>query len=93
MFGGTGSGRRLVRVPQVVDVGPGSAVEVGHRVTLSEFLPKSSKRLFRRLLQEALQELIEDELTAAIGAARHERTDTRTNQRNGGRDKTLSAPV
>jgi putative transposase len=52
-----------------------------------------TKDLFRRLLQEALQELIEDELTAAIGAAPHERSDTRTNQRNGGRDKTLSTPA
>src|SRR5690606_28093930 len=32
-------------------------------------------------------------LTAAIGAAPHERTETRTNQRNGGRDKTLSTPA
>ena len=52
-----------------------------------------TKDLFRRLLQEALQELIEGELTAAIGAAPHERTETRTNQRNGGRDKTLSTPA
>lgn len=49
-----------------------------------------TKAVFRRLLQQALQELIETELTAAIGAAPHERSSTRTNQRNDGRDKTLS---
>ncbi len=31
-------------------------------------------------------------LTAAIGACRHERSDTRTNYRNGGRTRTLSTP-
>ena len=31
-----------------------------------------------------MQDLIDAELTAAIGAEPHERTDTRTNQRNGG---------
>jgi len=49
--------------------------------------------LFRRLLQEALQDLVEDELTSLIGAAPHERTEARTNQRNGGRAKTLSTPA
>jgi putative transposase len=32
-------------------------------------------------------------LTAAIGAAKHERTDTRTAQRNGGRDRLVSTPA
>ena len=52
-----------------------------------------TKAVFRRLLEQALQQLIESELTAAIGAERHERTEARTNQRNGGRPKTLSTPA
>jgi putative transposase len=52
-----------------------------------------TKALFRRLLQGALQELIDAELTATIGAAPHERTEARTNQRNGGRPRTLSTPA
>src|ERR1041384_3380648 len=36
------------------------------------------------------QALIDAELTAVIGAAPHERTDARTNQRNGSRPRTLS---
>jgi putative transposase len=49
--------------------------------------------LFRELLQGALQELIDAELTEAIGAEPHERTDTRTNRRNGGRPRVLSTPA
>jgi putative transposase len=52
-----------------------------------------SKDLFRRLLERGMQELIDAELTATIGAELHERTDTRTNQRNGGRERTLSTPA
>ncbi len=52
-----------------------------------------TKALFRRLLQEALQQLIDAELTATIGAAPHERTETRSNQRNGGRQRLLSTPA
>lgn len=51
-----------------------------------------TKAVFRRLPEQALQELIETELTATIGAAPHERTESRTNHRNGGRPKTLSTP-
>jgi len=36
------------------------------------------------------QALIDAELTAVIGAAPHERSDSRTNQRNGSRPRTLS---
>ena len=36
------------------------------------------------------QALIDAELTAVIGAAPHERTDSRTNQRNGSRARTLT---
>ena len=49
--------------------------------------------LFRDLVQKALQELIDTELSEAIGAKPHERTDTRTNQRNGGRSRVLSTPA
>ncbi|MCA2297015.1 transposase, partial [Mycobacterium avium] len=36
------------------------------------------------------QALIDAELTAFIGASPHERTETRSNQRNGSRPRTLS---
>jgi len=49
--------------------------------------------LFRDLVQQALQELIDAELAEAIGAKPHERTETRTNQRNGGRSRVLSTPA
>ena len=52
-----------------------------------------TKELFRRLLEQALQELIDAELTAQIGASRHERADTRSNWRNGGRRRILSTPA
>ena len=44
----------------------------------------------RTSLQWVLQQLIEAEATELIGAAPHERTDTRTNQRNGHRLRVLS---
>ena len=49
--------------------------------------------LFRDLVEKALQELIDAELTEAIGAEPHERTETRTNQRNGARSRVLSTPA
>jgi putative transposase len=49
--------------------------------------------LFRELMQHALQELIDTELTEAIGAAPHQRTDTRSNRRNGARTRMLSTPA
>ncbi len=52
-----------------------------------------SKELFRRLLEEALQDLIDAELTSQIGASRHERSDARSNYRNGARTRTLSTPA
>lgn len=54
---------------------------------------EGSKELFRRLLEEALQELIDTELSAQIGAGRHERSEARSNYRNGGRARTLSTPA
>jgi len=44
----------------------------------------------RQSLEWVLQQLIEAEATAFIGAAKHERTDTRTTQRNGYRPRVLS---
>jgi putative transposase len=46
--------------------------------------------LMRRLLLTMLQTLIDAEATAFIGAGLHERTDTRTTQRNGTRDKLVA---
>jgi putative transposase len=52
-----------------------------------------TKELFRRLLEDALQELIDAELTAQIGADRYQRSESRSNYRNGGRPRTLSTPA
>ena len=46
--------------------------------------------LIRELAQWALQQLIDTEATGVIGAGRYERTDTRSNERNGTRPKVLS---
>jgi putative transposase len=47
----------------------------------------------RTSLEWILQQLIEVEATAFIGAAPHERTETRTTQRNGHRPRLLSTPA
>ena len=47
--------------------------------------------LIRESVRMVLQELIEAEAAEVIGAARYERTTTRTTQRNGHRDRQLSA--
>src|SRR3712207_9446039 len=44
----------------------------------------------RQAAQTIYQALIEAELTAVIGAAPNQRTETRTGQRNGHRDRLLS---
>lgn len=49
--------------------------------------------LFRDLLERSLQELVDAELSEAIGAEPYERTESRTNHRNGGRPRTLSTPA
>jgi putative transposase len=49
-----------------------------------------SGELMRRLLHTMLQALIDAEATAHIGAAPHERTATRTTQRNGIREKLVA---
>ena len=48
-----------------------------------------NEKRFRALLQE----LIDAELTSTIGAELHERTDSRSNHRNGARSRTLSTPA
>ncbi len=53
----------------------------------------TTRTLFRDLLAGAIQELIEAELTASIGAGLHERSESRTNQRNGHRQRLLSTPA
>ncbi len=47
----------------------------------------------RTSLKWVLQQLIEAEATATIGADRHERTESRTNLRNGHRVRLLSTPA
>ncbi len=49
-----------------------------------------SGELMRTLLATMLQALVEAEATGQIGAGPHQRVDTRTAQRNGYRDKTVS---
>ncbi len=46
--------------------------------------------LMRRLLGTIMQELVDAEATAHIGASPHERAASRTTQRNGTRDKTVT---
>ena len=53
----------------------------------------TTRTVFRDLLAGALQDLIEAELTERIGAAPHERTDARTGQRNGHRQRLLATPA
>ena len=46
--------------------------------------------LMRRLLATIVQLLVDAEATAFVGAERHERSQTRTNRRNGTRDKLVA---
>ena len=46
--------------------------------------------LIRESVRMVMQELIEAEATEKIGAAKYERTDTRTTERNGARDRLLA---
>ena len=47
----------------------------------------------RSSLEWVLQQLIDVDATAVIGAGPHERTETRTAQRNGRRPRLLSTPA
>jgi putative transposase len=67
------------------------ALDQSALLELSEALRTAdSGELMRTLLGTILQALVEAEATAHIGAGPHERTDARTTQRNGHRDKTVS---
>ncbi|MEZ5176268.1 MAG: IS256 family transposase [Acidimicrobiia bacterium] len=57
---------------------------------LARFGDDGTKELFRGLLEQTLQDLIDAEVTAQIGAGRHERTESRSNYRNGTRERALS---
>jgi hypothetical protein len=68
------------------------ALDQSALLELSEALRSAdSGELMRRLLHTMLQALIDAEATAQIGAGPHERTDTRTTQRNGTRDKLVAS--
>lgn len=58
---------------------------------LESLRASDSVDMVRTVLERILQELIEAEATSAIGAAPHQRTPTRTNQRNGHRDKPVTS--
>lgn len=49
--------------------------------------------MFADFITQGLQDLIEAEVTARLGAGRHERSTTRTGQRNGTRAKTIASPA
>ena len=64
--------------------------ELGSRLTDTQSPLGAS---LAEILADAIQELIEAEVTARIGAEPHERTLTRTTQRNGHRPKLVSTPA
>jgi putative transposase len=67
------------------------ALEHSALLSLLDALRSSeSGDLVRQVAERLLQELIEAEASAHIGAGLHERSETRTNQRNGHRPKTLT---
>lgn len=49
--------------------------------------------LVRGIVLAALQEILEAEMTEHVGAERHERTGTRTGQRNGYKPRMLTTRV
>ena len=60
---------------------------------LAHFGDGGTKDLFRCLLEQALQDLLDAEVTAQVGASRHGRTDSRSNHRNGTRERDSSTPA
>ena len=67
------------------------ALDQSALLELSEALRSADGgELMRRLLLTMLQAVIDAEATAHIGAGPHERTDTRTTQRNGTREKLVA---
>ena len=57
---------------------------------LEAFRAGDGVELIRESVRMVLQELIETEAAQVIGAARYERSATRTTERNGARERTLS---
>jgi putative transposase len=57
---------------------------------LDAFRAGDGVHLIRESVQLVLQELVDLEATQEIGAAPYERTDTRTNERNGSRPRLLA---
>jgi len=67
------------------------ALDQSALLELVEMLKASDDgELMRKLLTTMLQALIDAEATAFIGAGRHERAESRSTQRNGTRDKTVT---
>lgn len=60
---------------------------------MSDVFHAASGNPMALLLQRMLQELVDAEATAVIGAGLHERTATRTAQRNGTRGKTITTGI
>ena len=52
-----------------------------------------ASELMRQMLATMLQELVDAEASAVIGALPHERTEARTTQRNGTREKVLTTGI
>ena len=70
------------------------ALDQSALLELVEVLKTSdASELMRRMLATMLQELVDAEASAFIGAVPHERTDARTNRRNGTRDKVVTTGV
>ena len=57
---------------------------------LAAFQSGEGLDLIRESVRPVCQELIETEVSALIGAGRHERSDDRTNERNGHRSRSLT---
>jgi putative transposase len=67
------------------------ALDQSALLELSEMMRSADgNELMRRLLATIVQALVDAEATAFIGAEPHERTESRSTQRNGTRDKTVT---
>jgi len=67
------------------------ALDQSALLELNEMMQSADENtLMRRLLGVIMQALVDAEATAVVGAERHERTDARTTQRNGTRDKLVT---
>ena len=67
------------------------ALDQSALLELNEMMQSADENtLMRRLLGVIMQALVDAEATAVVGAEMHERTDARTTQRNGTRDKLVT---